>query len=135
MNAELKQSAANRRKIVRQKSLLRGMIYFNNRQSVLDCTIRDFSPNGARLVFSNSATTPDVLDLYIPQKDRTLRAHVVWRHDDGVGVAFAQIAELESPADVTKLAERVIRLETEVATLRRALKKLQSNSVHEFELD
>ena len=42
-----------RRRIPRQKSFLRGMIYFNNRRSVADCLIRDISPYGARLIFSD----------------------------------------------------------------------------------
>jgi hypothetical protein len=94
--------------------------YFNNRRSALDCLVRDFSPYGARLIFSNAVTTPDVLELYIPQKERTLRVHVIWRHGEEVGVAFAQIAELENPADIAELAERVARLDAEVAALRRA---------------
>ena len=86
-------------RLSRQKSFLRGTIHFNNRRSVLDCLVRDISPYGARLIFSDAVTTPDVLDLYIPQKEQTLRVHVIWRHGEEVGVAFAQIAELENPAD------------------------------------
>ena len=64
-----------RRRITRNKSFLRGMIYFNNRRNVVDCLIRDISPYGARLIFSDAVTAPDVLDLYIPQKEQTLRIH------------------------------------------------------------
>ncbi len=120
-----------RRRIPRQKSFLRGMIYFNNRRSVADCLIRDISPYGARLIFSDAVTTPDVLDLYIPQKEQTLRAQVIWRIGHEVGVAFPQAAAAE-PAAATQgtgdVAERVARLEAEVALLKRALKKLTSNS-------
>ena len=49
------------------------MVYFNNRRSVADCLIRDISPFGARLIFSDTITTPDTMDLYIPQKEQTLR--------------------------------------------------------------
>jgi hypothetical protein len=40
------------------------------------------------LIFSGAVATPDALDLYIPQKEQTLR-HVIWRHGQEVGVAFA----------------------------------------------
>src|SRR4051812_49480105 len=80
---------AERRRTPRQKSFLRGMIYFNNRRSVADCLIRDISPFGARLIFSDAVTTPDVLDLYIPQKEQTLRAQVIWRAGTTGGGAFA----------------------------------------------
>ena len=75
------------------------MIYFNNRRNVVDCLIRDISPYGARLIFSDAVTTPDVLDLYIPQKEQTLRIHVIWRHGQEVGVAFAQAAQMDPAAE------------------------------------
>src|SRR5438105_14060505 len=90
--------AVERRRITRQKSFLRGMIYFNNRRSVADCLIRDISPYGARLIFSDVVTTPDVLDLYIPQKEQTLRSQVIWRVGHEVGVAFPQAIHAEPAA-------------------------------------
>jgi hypothetical protein len=96
---ETEQRTAERRRIARQKSFLRGMIYFNNRRNAVDCLVRDISPYGARLIFSDAVTTPDVLDLYIPQKEQTLRVNVIWRHGQEVGVAFAQAASMEPAAD------------------------------------
>jgi hypothetical protein len=52
-----------RRKATRQKSFLRGCIYFNNRRSAIDCLIRDISASGARLIFSDTVTVPDIVDL------------------------------------------------------------------------
>src|SRR6187401_3658842 len=95
-----------RRTVTRHKSFLRGMIYFNNRRNVVDCLIRDISPYGARLIFSDAVTTPDVLVLYIPQKEQTLRIHVIWRHGQEVGVAFAQAAHMDPVAEPGDLAER-----------------------------
>jgi hypothetical protein len=120
---------AERRRIARQKSFLRGMIYFNNRRSVADCLIRDISPFGARLIFSDAVATPDVLDLYIPQKEQTLRAQVIWRVGHEVGVAFPQAIHPEpATAGASDLADRVTKLEAEVAALRRTLRKLTSGS-------
>ena len=81
-----------RRRAVRQKSFLRGIIQFNNGRNSADCLIRDITTFGARLVCSDSITTPDVIDVYIPQKEQTFRAHVIWRHGQEIGVAFAQAA-------------------------------------------
>jgi hypothetical protein len=124
---------AERRRIARQKSFLRGMVYFNQRRSVLDCLIRDISPYGARLVFSVTVATPDTLDLCIPQKDRTLRTHVIWRHGREVGVAFAQIMEMDQPGE-GDIADRLGRLEAEVAVLKKALKKLRPEVLQEFDV-
>ena len=59
-----------RRRSSRRKSFLRGCIYFNNRRSAIDCLVRDLSAAGARLIFSAAVNVPDVVDLYIPQKER-----------------------------------------------------------------
>jgi hypothetical protein len=115
-----------RRRITRQKSFLRGMVYFNNRRSVADCLIRDISPYGARLIFSDTVTTPDIIDLYIPQKEQTLRSHVIWRIGHDVGVAFPQAVQAEPAANSGDLAERVVKLEGEIAAIKRVLKKLKA---------
>src|SRR6185295_622195 len=100
MSSATEPRAVERRRTARQKSFLRGMIYFNNRRNAVDCLVRDISVYGARLIFSDAVTTPDVLDLYIPQKEQTLRVQVIWRHGQEVGVAFAQAATVE-PATET----------------------------------
>jgi hypothetical protein len=116
-----------RRRVARQKSFLRGMIYFNNRRNAVDCLIRDISPYGAGLIFSDSVSTPDVFELYIPQKEQTLRVHAIWRHGQEVGVAFAQATQLDTVAETGDLTERVARLEMEIAGLKRILKKIKTD--------
>jgi hypothetical protein len=119
---------SERRKATRQKSFLRGCIYFNNRRSAVDCLIRDISGTGARLIFSATVSVPDVVDLYIPQKEQTIRAVVQWRHGEELGVAFGDAARTPappSPADVAELSERVRKLEAEIAALRKMLKRLK----------
>lgn len=118
-----------RRRSTRQKSFLRGCIYFNNRRSAVDCLIRDISENGARLLFSDAISIPDAIELYIPQKEQTLRAVVQRRHGAEVGVAFVSEAATEKPAgaDVASLTERVQKLESEIASLRKMLKRLKSD--------
>ncbi len=134
MSGEPERRTVERRRIARQKSFLRGMIYFNNRRNAIDCLVRDISPYGARLIFSDAVTTPDVLDLYIPQKEQTLRIHVIWRHGQEVGVAFAQAAQVDPAAETGDLAERVARLEMEIVGLKRILKKLKTDAGPEFDV-
>ena len=121
---------SERRSATRQKSFLRGRIYYNNHRNSVDCMIRDISAEGARLVFSDTVTVPDVVDLYIPQKEQTLRAHVHWRRGQELGVTFAATAatapeQLTAPED---LAGRVERLEAEIVQMKRMLKKLKIDS-------
>ena len=123
-----------RRRTVRQKSFLRGMVYFNNRRSVADCLIRDISPFGARLIFSDTVTTPDTLDLYIPQKEQTLRSQVIWRIGHDVGVAFPQAGQTEPAAASGDLAERVTKLEAEIGAIKRVLRKLKTDAGQDSDL-
>ena len=120
---------AERRRSVRKKSFLRGCVYFNKRRSAIDCLIRDISDQGARIIFSGTTNFPDVVELYIPHKEQTVRAHVQWRRGDEVGLAFPEAAApapLASPQpQFGDLAQRVAELEAEMAGLRRTLKQLK----------
>jgi PilZ domain len=125
MTTESEQDPGKPRRAPRQKSFLRGMVYFNNRRSSFDCLIRDITPEGARLVFSSPVTTPDVIELYIPQKEQTLTARVMWRNGEEIGLSFAQALVMEQTADAGDLNQRVARLEAEIAALKRVVKKLK----------
>jgi hypothetical protein len=118
---------AERRHAPRKRSFLRGCVYFNKRRGAMDCLIRDLSEAGARIIFSSAVNVPDVVELYIPQKEETIRARVKWRHGDEVGLAFPAAAAraAAAPAD-DDLAQRVDKLETEIAALRRMLKQLKN---------
>ncbi len=84
MTAEVdRRGGVERRRAARQKSFLRGMVYFNNRRQMLDCLVRDVSPHGARLIFSAAANTPDTLELHIPQKDEIV--HITGREGNPLG--------------------------------------------------
>ena len=114
-----------RRSSARQKSFLKGQIIFNNRRSVVECLIRDISTDGARLILSQTGIIPAVIELYIPQKEETLRARVQRRADDEIGVAF--IVDTAVAAGSGDLAERVKQLEAEVAAIKRLVKKLKAD--------
>jgi PilZ domain len=114
-----------RRVEIRRKTFLRGRILFNSGRAAVDCLIRDISPVGARLIFSDAVSVPDVVELYIPQKEQTLEARVEWRHGDEVGIAFANASQMTETSN--GLAERVERLEAEVAALKKMLKRLKTD--------
>jgi hypothetical protein len=116
----------DRRTSTRQKSFLRGCIYFNNRRSAIDCLIRDISATGARLIFSETVSIPDRIDLYVAQKEQLLCARVQWRRGDEVGIAFGAAAAGNSQGDY-ELVERVARLEAEIVALRKMIKRLKSD--------
>jgi len=72
------------------KSFLRGE---------LACLVRDMSEKGARIVFSDTVTLPDVVERYIPQREQTLRARVTWRRNDEIGLRRGRAAARGQLAD------------------------------------
>jgi hypothetical protein len=118
-----------RRSVSRQKSFLQGRIFFNNRRTSVDCLIREFSERGARLKFSGMIVTPDVVELYIPNKEESYRAKVIWRNADELGVGFdydesaPPLAPGAPPAD---WHARIHKLEHDVASLQRKFNELQT---------
>jgi hypothetical protein len=117
---------SERRRARRTRSFLRGFVYVSRQQGALACLIRDMSDTGARIVFSDTVTLPNTIDLYIPQRDQTLRAKVRWRHGDEVGLAFAMPQQhSDATMSETEVVQRVALLEAEIGTLRTVLKRLK----------
>jgi hypothetical protein len=126
---------AERRRAPRQKSFLRGCVYFNKRRGALDCLIRDLSEHGARIIFSETVSVPDVVELYIPQKEWTLRARVQWRHGEEIGLAFPDARRAAGGSTDGELALRVAQLESEMIALRKLVKKLRAEIAHGDDAD
>jgi PilZ domain len=116
-----------RRNSRRSKSFLRGFVYVSRKRGALSCLVRDMSDKGARIIFSDQVTLPDMVELYIPQREQTLRAKVSWRKNDEIGLAFTEIEQ--APADATpsagEIVQRVALLEAEITSLRAMLKRLK----------
>ena len=118
-----------RRSGSRQKSFLQGRIFFNNRRSSIDCLIRDISEHGAKLKFSSMIATPDVVELYIPNKDESYRATVQWRNADEIGVGFdcdEKSPPLAPGMPAADWSARIHKLEHDVASLQRKFNELQT---------
>ncbi len=72
----------------RQKVLKSGKLIFNRNQSVVDCTVRDMSATGAKLLSEDTADLPDDVRLLLTQ-DNTIRdVRIVWRRHGMLGVHF-----------------------------------------------
>jgi PilZ domain len=116
-----------RRTSRRQKSFLRGVVYFNKRRTELACMVRDLSEDGARIVLSQTIPIPDVIELQIPQREEMVAARVQWRRADEIGLAFAKADAAASPRE-NQLIKRVAELEAEIAVLQRTIKRLKRES-------
>jgi hypothetical protein len=78
---------ADRRSSVRKKVLRAARVFFNDRQSLMDCTILDLSDGGAKLEFSGRQMLPRTFDLQM-QSGVIYRCEVRWAKDNYFGVRF-----------------------------------------------
>ena len=116
-----------RRKRLRARTCLGGTIAYNRRKSTMDCQVRNFSPAGARVAFTNAAAVPDQFDLTIARKERSFKARMVWRGVNEAGVAFLGEYEQTVPIPL-EWARRLRKCEAEKATLRRRIAQLTDGS-------
>ncbi len=121
------------RRAERIKSFLRAQIIFNNRMSTMECTIKNFSPYGAKLALDESMSVPSDFDLYIPQKSRTYHAHMAWRDATAIGVEFVLPEDQDATTALTAVdihapshehLERIRALEIQNAELKMRLRQL-----------
>src|SRR6185437_9308364 len=113
-----------RRASRRQKSFLRGIVYFDKRRSETACLVRDLSEDGARIILSQTVTIPDLIELDIPQREQTVIARVEWRRADEAGLSFSKPGMATSQRE-DQLIKRMAELEAEIATLQRTIRRLK----------
>jgi hypothetical protein len=113
------------RKTARTRTYLGGQIAFNQRSSVMDCLVRNFTPDGAKLVFSKTVTVPQEFDLSIPKQEQTFRVRMVWRRADEAGVVICRAQSGAAPIPLD-LVRRLKACEAEKAALQRRVEQLSS---------
>src|SRR5262245_39813156 len=78
-----------RRKVQRSRSLRGGKILFNNKQSVINCTVRNLSDAGANLHVQSAQGVPAFFELFVEGEDAHRSCDVMWKAQNRIGVAFA----------------------------------------------
>ncbi len=78
----------DKRKASRRRVLKEGKIVYADAMRVIDCTIRDMSADGARLLIANTLGVPDNFNLYEKSTGLLYPASVVWRRSNALGVKF-----------------------------------------------
>jgi hypothetical protein len=80
-----------RRIAPRHRVLKSGHIILGKRDSVIGCTVRNFSSTGACIWLPNSTALPPKFDLLF--ENAVWHCTVVWRHVDRIGVKFRTIGQ------------------------------------------
>lgn len=75
-----------RRSAPRRRVLKQGRIVFNNKHSVIDCTVRNFSETGALLLLKSVIGVPDRFEFEMDGQTRLAR--VVWKREGQMGIKF-----------------------------------------------
>lgn len=113
-----------RRRSIRNRTLIGGKIIFNQRQWTLDCTVRNLSEDGALLIFPDSVTLPEFFELYLPLKRESRMVRGRWRDSEHIGVSFSPLARQNDAPIPLDLVRRLRRLEQENAALKARIAEL-----------
>ncbi len=75
------------RRTCRRRVLKPAQITFNGHSAVIDCTVRDISDGGARLMVESPVGIPDTFGLAVGG-ETARQCRVVWRKTSQIGVEF-----------------------------------------------
>jgi hypothetical protein len=84
------------RRSPRSRTILQGRVVFNNRFSLIECTVRDLSGTGAQITFSHPVSLPSELEFEIPKKGLSTRAQVMWSSGIHHGLMFLEATQDEA---------------------------------------
>lgn len=78
-----------RRSEPRQRALKGARIVFNHGASAINCTIRDLSADGAKLVVESVIGIPNEFELVLDDGTQTRLCSLQWKSQKAMGVRFA----------------------------------------------
>ena len=77
-----------KRRESRARTLKAARILFNQRRSVIDCTVRNLSPTGACLNVASTLGIPERFEVQFDTDAVSRACHVVWHKEKQLGVEF-----------------------------------------------
>jgi hypothetical protein len=80
------ESFMEKRVAPRKPVLMSGAIEFAG--SMINCLICDISISGAAIEVNSPADVPERFNLVFKADDTHIPCHVIWRHEERIGVAF-----------------------------------------------
>ncbi len=78
----------NKRIAPRNRVLKSAKIVHLSNWSLVDCTIRDMSETGAKLVVGDQVAVPNEFRFLVSSENTIRNAQVVWRRGDMIGITF-----------------------------------------------
>ncbi|MFZ5734620.1 MAG: PilZ domain-containing protein [Pseudomonadota bacterium] len=77
-----------RRKASRGRVFYGGVIAFNDQRSTIDCTVRNFSPRGAKVEVPFGTVLSSHVGLTVWHRGQIYPARTIWRRGNEAGLAF-----------------------------------------------
>lgn len=77
-----------RRKASRGRVFYGGVIAFNDQRSTIDCTVRNFSPRGAKVEVPFGTVLSNHVGLTVWHRGQIYPARTIWRRGNEAGLAF-----------------------------------------------
>lgn len=130
----MSEAVSEQRGAVRSRTVLRGMIIYNNRNSTIECLVRNFGETGAKIIIDEAMSFPQNFELAIAQKGLSYMAKVVWRNGNETGVEFVNEVVNQNLVQVgNDMAGHLRELERENAALKKKVADLQNQLTRYFE--
>ena len=79
-----------RRSESRPRALKAARLVFNHRSSVINCTVRNLSSRGAKLIVDSQVGIPNGFELEFEAGGPPRPCHVIWRREGEIGVTFVK---------------------------------------------
>lgn len=83
-----RRASDERRGELRSRTLKSAKIVFNLRFSVIDCTVRNMSAHGAKLIVGTQLGIPETFNLEFDSDGSVRACKVMWRKENEIGVTF-----------------------------------------------
>ena len=96
----------DRRNSQRRRVYYGGRIAFNDRQSTIDCIVRNMSSTGALIECPGNGPLPKQVDLIIHTKETAFLATKIWQRDKLCGFTFQPAAQHTRPTLDIALRQR-----------------------------
>lgn len=77
-----------RRQRPRQRVLKGALLVFGDLARTFDCTIRNLTETGAKVVLASTLGTPTAFYLLIRNEGRMVPARAIWRTETEIGIEF-----------------------------------------------
>jgi hypothetical protein len=126
-----------RETLAQRKTLLAGVIYFNDRKQTVNCIVRELSAKHAVLICQANSIPTNIIELSIPSRNELYPAAIQNRKVDELYVTLTGASSDRNPSlsegETSEILRRLSVLETQVRKLQNVIENIKAGKVSLFE--